>query len=425
MFVSLVLTALKLSEPQTGAQQTTAFSYQGRVQVGGVDANGPHTRIFSLFDGASGGQKIAHSITNLAMVTNGFFSVNLDFGNGAFNGGASWLDLTISSGGTNQALSSRIQILPVPYAQWATIAGTVTNSGIMNSQLAASAVATINIQDGSVTANKLGALAVAAPNIQAGAVTSDKLGALAVASINLQSGAVTAGKLGLLAVATSNLQPQVVTSDKLAFDANGLAPVTGGAGYIIPNGDPDHGKPLLRVAGAIDIDSFFHIGGNLSFTGSNGYLGFLSGAQLRDDRAGGLNVSANNIHLAGTLQVDGSVTANGVVLTSDRNAKENFTGVNGQDVLAKVFSLPMTEWNYKTEPANMKHIGPMAQDFHKAFQLNGADDKHISIIDEGGVALAAIQGLSQRLSEKEAELEVLKVRLEKLEKLISEKSMTK
>jgi DNA-binding transcriptional MerR regulator len=39
----------------------------------------------------------------------------------------------------------------------------------------------------------------------------------------------------------------------------------------------------------------------------------------------------------------------------------------------------------------------MAQDFHAAFGLNGNDDKHISTVDEGGVALAAIQGLNQKV----------------------------
>jgi hypothetical protein len=50
----------------------------------------------------------------------------------------------------------------------------------------------------------------------------------------------------------------------------------------------------------------------------------------------------------------------------------------------------------------------MAQDFHAAFGLNGADDKHISVVDEGVVALAAIQGLNQKLDEKAAEIQTLK-----------------
>ena len=44
-----------------------------------------------------------------------------------------------------------------------------------------------------------------------------------------------------------------------------------------------------------------------------------------------------------------------------------------------------------------RHLSPMAQDFHAAFGLNGTDDKHIATVDEGGVALAAIQGLNEKV----------------------------
>ena len=73
----------------------------------------------------------------------------------------------------------------------------------------------------------------------------------------------------------------------------------------------------------------------------------------------------------------------------------------------------MTEWNYKTDK-HVEHVGPMAQDFHAAFGLNGADDKHISVVDEGGVALAAIQGLNQKLEEQQAENAQLKEELTEL-----------
>jgi len=39
----------------------------------------------------------------------------------------------------------------------------------------------------------------------------------------------------------------------------------------------------------------------------------------------------------------GTITANGVLLTSDRNAKENFAAVDARAALAKVASLPVTE----------------------------------------------------------------------------------
>jgi hypothetical protein len=44
-----------------------------------------------------------------------------------------------------------------------------------------------------------------------------------------------------------------------------------------------------------------------------------------------------------------------------------------------------------------RHIGPMAQDFHAAFGLDGTDDKHIATVDADGAALAAIQGLNAKV----------------------------
>ena len=126
---------------------------------------------------------------------------------------------------------------------------------------------------------------------------------------------------------------------------------------------------------------------------------------------------------SGNMTIAGTVTANGVLLTSDRNAKENFTSPNGRDVLAKVAAMPISEWNYKNGPAEARHMGPMAQDFHAAFGLDGADDKHISVVDEGGVALAAIQGLNQKLNEKDAEIQKLKEKagqVDSLEKRLSD-----
>ena len=108
---------------------------------------------------------------------------------------------------------------------------------------------------------------------------------------------------------------------------------------------------------------------------------------------------------------------------SDRNTKENFEAVEPLDLLERVASLPITTWNFKTEPS-VRHIGPMAQDFKAAFEM-GIDDKHIGVVDAQGVALAAIQGLNQKVAELQAELkrrnaetEELKTRLEALEQLV-------
>ena len=131
----------------------------------------------------------------------------------------------------------------------------------------------------------------------------------------------------------------------------------------------------------------------------------------------GTSTPTTALDVNGSIAASGTVTANGVQLTSDRNAKENFAALDRQALLAKVAALPLTEWNYKNDPAGTRHLGPMAQDFQTAFQLNGGDDKHISVVDESGVALAAIQGLNQKLDEKDAEIEKLKAKADKVDSL--------
>ena len=109
---------------------------------------------------------------------------------------------------------------------------------------------------------------------------------------------------------------------------------------------------------------------------------------------------------------------------SDRNRKTDFAPITAQEVLDKVAGLPLQSWRYTNEMAGVKHIGPTAQDFHAAFAL-GTDDKTIGAVDEGGVALAAIQGLNQKVDELKTELNhrdtenaELKQRLEALERLV-------
>lgn len=93
----------------------------------------------------------------------------------------------------------------------------------------------------------------------------------------------------------------------------------------------------------------------------------------------------------------------------------HFSDVRSREVLDKVAALTITRWNFKDD-AGTPHIGPMAQDFYAAFGV-GTDDKHIATVDTDGVALAAIQGMNQKLEEQRAENAELRRRLEKLEQL--------
>jgi Chaperone of endosialidase len=81
---------------------------------------------------------------------------------------------------------------------------------------------------------------------------------------------------------------------------------------------------------------------------------------------------------------------------SDRDLKSEFSAVDAEAVLGRLADLPIATWRYVWEPADVRHMGPTAQDFKASFGL-GTSARRIFSIDESGVALAAIQGLERRL----------------------------
>lgn len=121
------------------------------------------------------------------------------------------------------------------------------------------------------------------------------------------------------------------------------------------------------------------------------------------------------------LHTNGTWTNN-----SDVNRKHAFDGISGEAVLENLSTLPISSWSYRTEAPGIRHIGPMAQDFHAVFRL-GDDPKAISSVDEAGVALAAAQALERRTAELRRqnaalrdEVTELKKRLERLEARLRE-----
>lgn len=103
---------------------------------------------------------------------------------------------------------------------------------------------------------------------------------------------------------------------------------------------------------------------------------------------------------------------------SDRNVKRNIEPIDPHVILSQLTQLPLATWNYESQDESIRHIGPMAQDFHAAFAV-GEDERYITGIDADGVALAAIQGLHQIVQEKDCEIEELKARLTRLEAMLN------
>ena len=97
-----------------------------------------------------------------------------------------------------------------------------------------------------------------------------------------------------------------------------------------------------------------------------------------------------------TFFVDGSIQATNVTFSSTRSKKADFESVDPQDVLTRLNGIDIQTWRYKTEDESIRHMGPIAEDFADAFEL-GKSNETITVTDVNGVALAAIQALSQQI----------------------------
>jgi len=95
---------------------------------------------------------------------------------------------------------------------------------------------------------------------------------------------------------------------------------------------------------------------------------------------------ANRLIINGEFEV-----ATGFDLGSDINLKSDIQSIHSSHIFAKVIQLPIYHWSYKYDPT-VEHIGPMAHDFQRIFQLSD-NDTSIHMVDMDGIKLAALQEL--------------------------------
>ena len=105
---------------------------------------------------------------------------------------------------------------------------------------------------------------------------------------------------------------------------------------------------------------------------------------------------------------------------SDVRRKENFREVDGESVLGRIARMPVREWNYRTQAASVRHLGPTAQDFRAAFGL-GESDTTITTTDIDGINLLAVQALERRTREQAREIETLRAELAALRAAIAQR----
>jgi hypothetical protein len=166
------------------------------------------------------------------------------------------------------------------------------------------------------------------------------------------------------------------------------------------------GAVALGYRSTADADYSIAIGQRASTNGHAGAIVLSDGSTTDSTQA-----SANNqfsVRAAGgirlftnaTMTTGVQVAAGGSswAVISDRNRKGDFLPIDGEDMLRRVSGLPVSTWRYRDEvDRSTLHIGPMAQDWHRAFGFT-ADDHTINMSDFDGVNLASIQALIARTS---------------------------
>lgn len=137
--------------------------------------------------------------------------------------------------------------------------------------------------------------------------------------------------------------------------------------------------------------------------------------------AGGTRIYSSDTSLE--IGVELRPGESGWYVISDKNRKQEFRALDGNQVLARIRTMPIQEWSYIGSGPRARHVGPTAQDFRAAFGL-GTSDLSINTVDIDGINLFAIQQLIERYemlkSEHEAlrnEVSDLRARLERLERL--------
>jgi hypothetical protein len=180
-------------------------------------------------------------------------------------------------------------------------------------------------------------------------------------------------------------------------------------GYTITSSG--QGSVALGYRVTADADYSVALGYRAS---ANGHMGSFTWADASTTDS--LESSANNsfqtraaggyrLYSNATMTTGVSISAGGSSwnVISDRNRKEQFRDVEGEEILSQIRQLPVTTWRYRDEAdRTVRHIGPMAQDWHAAFGFN-ADDTTINMSDLDGVNLAAAKALDARTTELRTE----------------------
>jgi len=177
----LLLIAFNFKLATTYAQ-STAFSYQGRLNNASGPATGTYDLTFTLFNTNAGGTLISGPVTNSSVgVSNGLFTVAVDFGSAPFTlGQRLWLEVGARTNGaaTFATLAPRQAVLSTPIATYAqsvdaaSLIGQVTDANLATTFTSPH---TFNNAANSFTGNGSGLTALNGSQITSGTVADARL----------------------------------------------------------------------------------------------------------------------------------------------------------------------------------------------------------------------------------------------------------
>jgi endosialidase-like protein len=403
-----------------------SFTYHGSLQEKGQAANGRYDMELTLYSKRDGGAVLAGPVTVFGVaVSDGNFVTPVDFGTTTSLASEGWVDVRVRPAGTNDftALDMRSPVAPegtCPGA-WALDGNVGIPSG---SYLGTADNAPVYIKSNGTTAavfNPFGHVQLAYSDAANGdystaigyhAGTSftgstviggnDDFAASIRDSAPRQFIVSTSGGVGIntsLAADGNPLRDELTVAASPALPGSNadFSLVTGTSGYTGFHMESEPGgyfvlHGLYTTAGSVDYSNLLTV--NYSH-GFGGYFAF----------------NGTTYHGPVTVGDDGGGFGNGAYVTtggvwtnaSSKAFKENFGNVDVGAVLDKLVAMPIQTWFYKASHEEGQHLGPFAEDFAATFGL-GKDEKHITTVDESGVALAAIQGLNRKVESENAAL---------------------
>jgi hypothetical protein len=171
----------------------------------------------------------------------------------------------------------------------------------------------------------------------------------------------------------------------------------------------------FRASAAGHVGSFVFGGSLAGASAATDSIRATADGQVTFRNPGGFRIFTNTAATVG-VQVNAGGSSWNVI--SDRNRKEGFLALDGEDVLLRLRSVPVTTWRYREEvDRSVLHIGPMAQDWQRAFGLS-ADATTINMSDLDGVNLAGVKALDARTTAQAERIRQLEAEVAELRQMV-------